>query len=74
MEFALNLDGIAGVCGVWGEMGFPGEEDAEVDVPGTMGGTLDNWRLDEVDERCRSRDDDIESESAAFESLIFWNL
>jgi hypothetical protein len=42
MELALNLEGIAGVCGVWGEMGFPGEEDVDVDVPATMGGTLDN--------------------------------
>jgi hypothetical protein len=74
MELALNLDGIAGVCGVWGEMGFPGEEDVDVDVPATIGGTLDNCRLDEVEERWRSRDDDIDSESAAFESLIFWNL
>ena len=52
-------------------MGFPGDEEVDIEVPGTIGGTLDNWRLDEVEDRWRSNDDDMESESAALESLIF---
>lgn len=42
MLLADSLDGIAGVCGVCGEMGFPGDEDVDIDVPATMGGTLES--------------------------------
>jgi hypothetical protein len=66
----LNREGIAGVCGVCGEIGFPGEEAVEVDVPATMGGTPESCLLDEFEERCSSREDDIESDRAAFESRI----
>ena len=71
---ALRRDGMAGVWGVWGEMGFPGEEEVEMEVPAIMGGTLESCLLDELDERWRRRDDDIESDKAALESLIRWNL
>lgn len=64
---------MAGVCGVWGEMGLPGEEAVEIEVPATMGGTPESCLLEEVDERCKSIDDDIDSDSCAFESLIRWN-
>lgn len=74
MLLALSLDGIAGVWGVWGEIGFPGEEEVEMDVPATIGGTLDSCRLLELDERCNNIDEDIESDNAALESLIDWNL
>ena len=70
MLLALNLEGIAGVCGVWGDMGLPGDEDVDMDVPAIIGGTLDSWRLEEVEERCSNIDEDIESDSAAFESRI----
>jgi len=39
-----------------------------------MGGTLDNCRLLELDERCNNSDDEIDSDKAALESLICWNL
>ena len=58
---------------MWGEIGFPGEEAVEIDVPATIGGTPESCLLEEFDERCKSNDDDIESDSAAFESLIRWN-
>jgi hypothetical protein len=54
-------------------MGFPGDEAVDMDVPATIGGILDNCRLDDADERCISREDDMESDRAAFESRIFWN-
>jgi hypothetical protein len=63
---------MAGVCGVCGEMGFPGDEAVDTEVPAIIGGTLDNWRLDEVDDLCKSMDDDTESESAAWDSLMRW--
>lgn len=44
-----------------------------MDVPATMGGTPDSCLLEELDERWRCREDDIESESAALESRIRWN-
>lgn len=68
--FELRRDGIAGVCGVWGEIGFPGDEAVEMDVPAAIGGTPESCLLDELDERCICTDDDIESESAAFESRM----
>lgn len=74
MLFADSREGMAGVCGVCGEMGFPGDEDVDVDVPAIIGGTLESWRLLEVEERWSGRDEDMESESAAFESRICWNL
>jgi hypothetical protein len=51
MLLALRREGIAGVWGVCGDIGFPGEDDVDMDVPATIGGTLDNCRLDELDER-----------------------
>lgn len=42
MLLELSREGIAGVCGVWGEMGFPGDDEVENDVPATMGGTLES--------------------------------
>jgi hypothetical protein len=73
MLLALRREGIAGVWGVCGDIGFPGEDDVDMDVPATIGGTLDNCRLDELDERWSINDDDMESERAALESLIRWN-
>ncbi len=67
---ALNLEGIAGVCGVWGEIGFPGDEEVEIEVPATIGGTLESCRLEELEERCKRSDDDMESDKAALESLM----
>lgn len=59
---------------MWGEIGFPGDDAVEAEAAPIIGGTLDNWRLDVDDDRCNKRDDDIESDNAALESLIFWNL
>lgn len=70
--FELKRDRMAGVCGVCGEIGFPGDEAVEIDVPATIGGTPDSCLLEDVDERCRCIDDDIESERAAFESRMRW--
>jgi hypothetical protein len=50
---------------VWGDIGLPGEEHGDMDVPATIGGKLDNCRLDVLDERCSTSEDDIESRSAA---------
>lgn len=42
----------------------------EIDVPATIGGTPESCLLEELDERCKCREDDMESESAALESRI----
>ena len=42
MLLALSLDGIAGVCGVWGDIGLPGDDEVDTEVPAIMGGTLDS--------------------------------
>lgn len=60
------------MCGVCGERGLPGDEDVEADVAATMGGTLESWREDELDERWSIRDEDRESDKAALESRIRW--
>jgi hypothetical protein len=74
MLLALSLDGIAGVCGVRGEMRSPGDDEIEVEVPATMGGTLESCLLDELEERWSNMEDDMESDRAALESLMRWNL
>jgi hypothetical protein len=60
--FALSREGIAGVWGVCGEMGFPGDDAVEKEVPATIGGTLESWRLDEEDDRCSIMDEETESD------------
>ena len=57
---------------MWGDIGFPGEDDVDTEVPWIIGGTLDNCLLDELDDLCKIKDDDIESDSTVFESLIRW--
>jgi len=53
----------------------PGDEEVEKDVPPpTMGGTLPSWRLEELEERCKSMDEEKESDSCAVDSLILRNL
>ena len=51
-------------------MGFPGEDDADIDVAGTIGGTLDSCRLDELEDRCSIVDDDIYSVRALLDSRM----
>ena len=69
MEPSLSLEGTAGVCGVWGEIGFPGDEEEE-NVDGTIPGLL-NPLVDAVgDCGCKSKEDDIESASAECDSRI----
>lgn len=70
MLFALRRDGIAGVWGVCGEMGFPGLEDVENDAPAIIPGTLERCLLEELEERCSWTEEDMESESAALDSRI----
>ena len=65
---------MAGVCGVWGESGLPGDEAVDTDVPAIMAGTLESCRLDDDDDRCNMVDEETESESAAWESLRRWYL
>ena len=60
--------------GVCGDTGFPGDDDADIDVAATIGGTLDNCRLDELEDRCNKVEDDIDSVNALLESRIDWNL
>jgi hypothetical protein len=55
---------------VCGEIGFPGDEDVDIEVAVTIGGTLDNCRLDELDDRYNSVDEDIDSVNALFDSRI----
>jgi hypothetical protein len=74
IELALRRDGIAGVWGVCGEIGLPGDDDVDMDVAATIGGTLDSCRLDELDDRCRKFDEDIDSVSALLDSRIDWNF
>lgn len=63
--FALRRDGIAGVCGVWGEIGFPGDDAVDTEVPAIIAGTLDSCRLEEDEDRCSIVDEETESESCA---------
>ena len=53
-------------------MGLPGDDEVDMDVPATIGGTPDSCRLEEPEDRCNINDDDMESDKAAFESLIRW--
>lgn len=52
---------------------MPGEEDVDIEVAVTIGGTLDSCRLDELDDRCNIVDDDMDSVKALLDSLIDWN-
>lgn len=74
MLLALRREGIAGVCGVRGDILSPGDDEVDRDVPATIGGTLDNCRLEELEDRWPTMDDDIESDRTAFESLRRENL
>ena len=60
---ALSRDGIAGVWGVCGEMGLPGEEAVDTEVPAIIAGTLDKRRLEEDGERWSIVDDETDSAS-----------
>lgn len=42
VALALSRDGIAGVCGVCGDMALPGGDDVETDAPTSVGGMPDN--------------------------------
>lgn len=61
MEFSLSREGIAGVWGVWGDMGLPGDDEMDIEAGLTMLGTLVNWRLEELDERCSWIEEVIDS-------------
>lgn len=54
-------------------MGFPGDDEVDMDVPVTIGGTPDSCRLEETEDLCSSIDDDMESDNATLESRILWN-
>lgn len=41
-----------------------------MEVPATIGGTLESCLLDDADDRCIRSEDDMDSESAILESLI----
>ena len=69
----LNREGMAGICGVCGEMALPGDEEVEIE-PGIMPGTFCSCRLDELDDLCNIVDDCIDSESWPVESFIRENL
>ena len=50
---------------------MPGDDEVEADVAATMAGTLESCREDDVEDRCSINEDDIESDKAAFASLIW---
>lgn len=70
IEFSLRRDGMAGVCGVWGDTGLPGDEEADMEAGATMPGTLVNCLLEELDDRCICTDEVMDSVRALLESLI----
>jgi hypothetical protein len=74
MLLALSREGMAGVWGVCGEIGFPGDDAVDTEVPAIMAGTLERWRLEDEDDRCSIVDEVTESESAVCESLMRWYL
>jgi hypothetical protein len=51
MLWELRREGIAGVWGVCGEIGLPGDEEVDVEVPAIMGGTLGSCLLEDADDR-----------------------
>jgi hypothetical protein len=53
-------------------MGFPGDDDVDIEVPATMGGTPDSCRLEDADDLCNIMDEDMESDNTALESRILW--
>lgn len=53
IEFSLSRDGMAGVWGVCGDKGLPGEDEMDMEAGFTMLGTLASCLLDELDDRCR---------------------
>jgi len=65
---------MAGVWGVCGDTGFPGEDETDIEVAATIGGTLDNCRLDELEERWSIAEEVIDSVNALFDSRIDWNF
>jgi hypothetical protein len=73
---SLSLEGTAGVCGVCGDSGFPGDDDEEKAVDGTIPGALERFRLDVDGELAvgNNSDEDIESARAVCESCIFRNF
>lgn len=70
---ALSREGAKGVCGVCGDIGLPGLDEVDTEVAGTIGGTDESWRDDELDERWSICEDEMDSERAALESRILWN-
>jgi len=59
---------------VCGETGLPGDEETDIEVAATIGGTLDNCRLDELEDRCSIAEEVMDSVSALFDSRIIWNF
>lgn len=73
VRFSLSLEGTAGVCGVCGDSGFPGDDEEEKVVEGTIPGTLERLRLDVDGDPGvgNNSDEDRESARALCESFIF---
>ena len=53
-----------------GDSGFPGEEDEDTEAPATMGGILESCRLEELEERFITNDEDKDSDKTALDSRI----
>lgn len=51
MLLLLRREGMAGMWGVCGDMGLPGDDEVEKDDPAIIPGTLCNWRLEDEDDR-----------------------
>jgi hypothetical protein len=49
---------------------LPGEEDTDIEVAATIGGTLESCLLEELDDRCNIVEEDMDSVRALFDSRI----
>ena len=61
---------MAGVCGVWGEIGLPGEDAVDTDVPPIIAGTLDRWRLEDDGVRWSMVEEETDSARPVCDSRI----
>jgi hypothetical protein len=64
---------MAGVCGVCGLIGFPGELEVEILVAATIGGTLLSALLEDVELRCKCIELVRLSLSKLWLSFMDWN-
>lgn len=74
MLLLLSRDGTAGMCGVCGEIGLPGDDEPDKDAPPISPGIFDSCRLEDDDDRCSMTEEDMESDKCVLESRMRVNL